>query len=124
MTFVVSAQTVFDGLVRDVLKFRIQRGRHRQTFFVQHLGTVFALEVLANFFDEERCNARRGVRLSTRDDRSGLGGVCLILCNVALVGHPLEHNISPLHRALHIDVRALPLGRLENARDERRLLER
>ena len=53
-----------------------------------------------------------------------LGGVGLRLRDVALVGHPLQHDVAARGRALHVDERALALGRLEDAGDERRFLER
>ena len=53
-----------------------------------------------------------------------LGRVGLRLRDVALVGHPLQHDVAAARRALHVDERALPLRRLEDAGDQRRFLER
>ena len=69
-------------------------------------------------------DAGRLVRLAARDDRLLLRRVGLGLRDVALVGHALQHDVAARRRALHVHERALPLGRLEDAGDERRLLER
>jgi hypothetical protein len=45
------------------------------------------------------------------------------LRDVALVRHPLQHDVAALRRALHVDERALALGRLEDAGDQRGFLE-
>ena len=91
---------------------------------VEHLRAVLALEVLAHLFDEERRDARRLRRLAARDDGSLLGGVGLRLRDVALVGHALQHDVAARRRALHVDERALALGRLKDPGDERGFLER
>ena len=60
----------------------------------------------------------------SRDDRLLLLGVRHRLRDVSLVRHPLQDDVAAQDRAAHVDERALPLGRLEEARDERGLVER
>ena len=124
VALVVGAQPVLERGVRDLLQPDVERRRHRQAVFVEHLGAVLPLEVLADLFDEERRDARRLVRLAARDDRLRLRRVRLRLRDVALVGHALQHDVAAGRRALHVDERALALGQLEEAGDERRFLER
>ena len=80
--------------------------------------------MFAHLLDEEGRDARRLVRLPARDDRFRFGGVCLRLRDVALVGHALQDHVAALDGALHVDVGALPLRRLKDAGDERRLFKR
>ena len=47
-----------------------------------------------------------------------------MLRDVALVGHALQDHVAALDGALHVDVGALPLRRLKDAGDERRLFKR
>jgi hypothetical protein len=79
--------------------------------------------MLAHFLDEERRDAWRLRRLAARDDRLLLGFVGLRLRDVPFVGHPLQHDVAPGDRALHVDVRALALGKLKQTGDQRRFLE-
>ena len=124
VALVVAPQSVLDRPVGASCSFDVERRRHREAVLVQHLRAVLLLEVLADLLDEERRDARRLVGLAARDDRLLLGRVGLRLRDVALVGHPLQHEVAARRGALHVDERALPLGRLEDAGDERRLLER
>ena len=79
--------------------------------------------MLAHFLDEERRDARRLVGLAARHDLLLLGRVRLGLCQIAFLGHALEHDVAALRGAPHVDERALALGQLEDAGDERRFLE-
>ena len=124
MALVDGAQAVLQRAVGCLLHRHIQRRPHREAILVEHLRAVLALEVLAHLLDEERRDAGRLIRLTARDDRLLLRRVSLHLGDVALVGHPLQHQVAPLGRALHVDEGALPLGRLEDAGNERRFLER
>ena len=119
VSLVVGAQPVLERPVGDLLQPRIQRRRHRQAVFVQHLRAVLPLEMFAHLFDEERRDARRLVRRAARENRLLLGGIGLRLRDVVLVGHALEHDVAPLRRALHVDERALAFRCLEDAGDER-----
>ncbi len=123
MALVVRAEPVLDRLVGQVLQPRIERRRHGQAVFVERLRPVLTLEVLAHFLHEERGDAGRLIGLPARDDWLLLGFVGPRLRDVVLVRHPLEHDVAAGHRPLHVHERTLPLGRLENAGDERRFLE-
>ena len=123
MALVVRAQAVLDRLVGQVLQPRVEGRRHGQAVFVQRLRAVLTLEMLADFLDEKRGDAGRLVRLPARDDGLLPGRVGLRLRDVALVRHPLQHDVAAGVGALHVHERALPLGRLEDAGDERRFLE-
>jgi hypothetical protein len=79
--------------------------------------------VFADLFDEERRDARRLVGLAARHDRLLLGRVGLLLRDVALVGHALQHSIPALFGAPRVDERTLAFGQLEDAGDERRFFE-
>ena len=110
--------------VRRFLQLRIERRRHGEAVFVQHLRAVLPLEVLAHLFDEKRRDAGGCVGWPRVTIGFALGLVGLRLGDVALVGHPLQHDVAALRRALHVDERALALRQLKDAGDERRLLER
>ena len=124
VAFIVGAQPALERPVRQLLQLRVERRPHREAVLVEHLRAVLLLEVLAYFLDEVRRDARRLRRRAARDDRLLLRRVGLLLREVVLVRHPLQDDVAALRRALHVDERALALRRLENARDERRFLER
>src|SRR5262249_60729122 len=56
---VVRPQAVLDRAARNLLQLRIQGRGHREAALVERLRAVLALEMLADFFDEERRDARR-----------------------------------------------------------------
>ncbi len=124
VTLVVAAQSALERLVRQILQPRVERGRDVEAVLVQHLGAVLLLEVFAHLFDEVGRDTRRLVRLSPRDDRPLLGGVGVRLRDVAFLRHSLQHDVAAAGRPLHVDEGALPLRRLEDAGDERSLLQR
>ena len=123
MTFVVRAQPVLDRLVANLLQLRIERRRHRETILVQRLRAVMPFEVLAHFLDEEGRDARRLVWRAARDDWPLPRRLGLVLRDVVLVRHALQHDVAPLRGAPHVDERTLALRRLEDAGNERRFLE-
>ncbi len=123
MPLVERPQAVLERAVRNLLQPGVEGRRHPQAALVQHLGAVLLLEMLAHLLDEKRRDARRLRRLAARDDRLQLGFVGPRLRDVPLVGHPLQHDVAPGDRAFHVDERALTLGELEQAGDQRRFLE-
>ena len=123
-SLVEPAQAGVERAVGGLLHPDIKRRGDREALFVEHLGAVLALEVLADFLHEEGRDAGRLVRLAAGDDRLRLGGVGDRLRDVALVGHALQDDIAARDRALHVDVRALSLRRLEDAGNQRGFFER
>ena len=68
--------------------------------------------------------AARLIGLAARDDWFLFGCVRLSLGDVTLVSHPLKHDVAPLGGALQVHERALTLGGLKDAGNERGLLDR
>jgi hypothetical protein len=124
VALVVGAQSVLERAVGEFLQPRIERRPDVEAVLVQHFGAVVAFEMLADFLDEERRDARRLRRRAARDDRLRLGGVSLRLRDVAFVGQPLQHDVAALGGAPHVHERTLPLRRLEDAGNQRRFVER
>ncbi len=102
----------------------VERRADRQAVFVQRLGAVLRLDVLADLLDEVRRDGRVLRRLAARDDRLLLGGFGHLARDVALGGHPLERVVAPAPRRVHVHVRALADVALDDAGDERRFFER
>jgi hypothetical protein len=68
---------------------------------VHGFGTVSALQVLANLFDEIRRNFI-ALHLQIESERLSLGRGGLLRCDLALVLHKSEHEIAAFERALRI----------------------
>ncbi len=121
---VEAAKAAVQGAVGGFLEVRVERGVDGEAALVQLLRTVLPLEILAHLLDEERRDRLLGRRLPPHLDRPLRRGVRLGLRDVAFFGHPLQDVVAAPHGPPHVDVRALPLGRLDDAGDERRFVQR
>ena len=116
---------MLERVVGHLLQRRIERGRDREAAFVQRLRAVLALEILSDLLDEERRDRLAAASADRRsDDRRLVRGLGLLLRDVALVGHALQHVPAASLCRVHVDERTLARRRLNDAGEERRFLER
>ena len=113
-----AADALVDGTVGDVLQAHVERGLDAEAVLVECLRAVASFQLLAHFLDEirrDRIRASGGLR---DYNRPRLGGVRLLLRDVVLVGHLLQHVGLPPFGALHIDRRRIA-PRLKDAGNRR-----
>src|ERR1700733_8224710 len=108
----IGGQAVEDRLIRSPLKIYVERGENFQASFVHLVGSIFILEIAANFLYEiwsQRIRIVRQMQIQGRRAR----GSRLRGRDFAVFQHGVEDQIAPLHRAVGMVNRRIygrPLG--------------